>query len=71
MKMKELEPETRESFEVTIEGMFEAATMAEHVMAMETTDSAFLFIDTERGRDKGVLVLSHEELIMLVWDAQH
>lgn len=71
MKLKELDPDTRETFESTIEDTFASCSTSDHAMAMESSDAGFLFIDTERGRDKGVIVLSHEELILLVWEAHH
>lgn len=69
MKLKDLDPDTQATFDTTIEGAFAECQIMGHAMVMESSDAGFLFVDTERGREKGVVVLSHEELIMLVWDS--
>jgi len=68
MKLKELEPEVREAFESTIAATFNECSTQGHLMTMEFGETAVLFIDTEQGQDKGVVVLSHEELLSLVLD---
>ena len=69
MKLKELEPEVRDTFESTIQATFNECSTQGHLMTMEFGEGAVLFVDTERGRDNGVLVLSHEELITLIFDS--
>jgi hypothetical protein len=69
MKLKELEPEVRDAFQVTIQSTFDECSTQGHLMTMEFGEGAVLFVDTERGPDKGVLVLSHEELITLIFES--